>query len=510
VLNYAAQVILFAATTIAWARLVRTLPRLRVPGARRWTLLLAAIAAVAGPLAIALLGHDLDDEGPIPALWTATSAAFLALSVAVLWVARRADPARGRRRCPRCWYDMSAAPSLTCPECGHTARDARRLLATRRSTRLALLATLPVTLSYASMKLPRVEEFGYGIFIPTLPLILGFEWLPETVIIDDADEHEWDLHDRWVAEDLWPWQLELLDWRARRIVSRSTRFERLKRASSLVQETLSERMSDEAAVNFVRGNIAGAHGADLFQIMPAILGEPAQREIADIVREALANGDERTASDASMYVAHAPRHAVELTDALAARMELAEPRFLTMATFVLADRADKDQRAWEIFRRNMEQGSLPVRRLAVRLASLVKSRHDQVLPLLDAAIADSDDTVALNASKALARIDGALPPRRAALLSVASQRPAIAADIIFTLCAAQLHGPEVFAIARTTLAGDDARQISTILFAIERLGPDAASLRPDLDTLAARPIAAEVANELKDAIDAIDHPIDAQ
>ena len=28
------------------------------------------------------------------------------------------DRARGRRRCPRCWYDMSGATLLKCPECG--------------------------------------------------------------------------------------------------------------------------------------------------------------------------------------------------------------------------------------------------------------------------------------------------------------------------------------------------------------------------------------------------------
>src|SRR5262245_26847672 len=43
------------------------------------------------------------------------------------------DRSRGRRRCPRCWYDMSGiAGSLRCPECGHQASAMQETLRTRR------------------------------------------------------------------------------------------------------------------------------------------------------------------------------------------------------------------------------------------------------------------------------------------------------------------------------------------------------------------------------------------
>ncbi len=46
------------------------------------------------------------------------------------------DRARGRRRCPKCWYDLAATPAgaagTTCPECGRTARSERELARTRR------------------------------------------------------------------------------------------------------------------------------------------------------------------------------------------------------------------------------------------------------------------------------------------------------------------------------------------------------------------------------------------
>lgn len=41
------------------------------------------------------------------------------------------DPSRGRRRCPKCWYDMAATPSLRCPECGRLAKRERDLFRRR-------------------------------------------------------------------------------------------------------------------------------------------------------------------------------------------------------------------------------------------------------------------------------------------------------------------------------------------------------------------------------------------
>ncbi len=60
---------------------------------------------------------------------------ILAVNVAAVYVAWRAlfaDRARGRRRCPRCWHDLSRTPGLTCSECGFQARHERQLARTRR------------------------------------------------------------------------------------------------------------------------------------------------------------------------------------------------------------------------------------------------------------------------------------------------------------------------------------------------------------------------------------------
>ena len=56
------------------------------------------------------------------------------LGIAGLWLAYWAllsDRAKGRKRCPKCWYNMQGAESLRCPECGHTAKSERKLRKTR-------------------------------------------------------------------------------------------------------------------------------------------------------------------------------------------------------------------------------------------------------------------------------------------------------------------------------------------------------------------------------------------
>src|SRR5262245_41615289 len=58
----------------------------------------------------------------------------LAISVWELLVAGRA---RGRRRCPRCWYSVEGAVAdnaggYQCPECGRAIRNERGSLRTRR------------------------------------------------------------------------------------------------------------------------------------------------------------------------------------------------------------------------------------------------------------------------------------------------------------------------------------------------------------------------------------------
>lgn len=74
-------------------------------------------------------------------LWL-SAAAITAGGGMLVWWGLLADRSSGVPRCPRCWYNMTGAPNLRCPECGHAARRARDLHHTRRRWAAALPGAL--------------------------------------------------------------------------------------------------------------------------------------------------------------------------------------------------------------------------------------------------------------------------------------------------------------------------------------------------------------------------------
>lgn len=94
----------------------------------------------------------------------------LALLVAT-W-ALFADSARGRKRCPACWYDMSASPTLTCPECGTMAGSAAALLRTRRRWRVLLASAVLLLLCGASAIGPSVRAGNASRLLPDAAILL--------------------------------------------------------------------------------------------------------------------------------------------------------------------------------------------------------------------------------------------------------------------------------------------------------------------------------------------------
>jgi hypothetical protein len=103
--------------------------------------------------------------------WTVGALGLILLLWAVFW-----DRARGRRRCPKCWYDMHGVPGLVCPECGKRARKESRFRGTRRKWRWATLAAMAVLAGIATEKAPEVIRGGWLKVVPTTVLVLGWPY----------------------------------------------------------------------------------------------------------------------------------------------------------------------------------------------------------------------------------------------------------------------------------------------------------------------------------------------
>lgn len=84
------------------------------------------------------------------------------------------DRARGRRRCPRCWYDMSGSTPgddglFTCPECGRSRITDKGLARTRRRWWFTGLAVIIVVVALA---IPKAHRDGPVSLIPSWALVI--------------------------------------------------------------------------------------------------------------------------------------------------------------------------------------------------------------------------------------------------------------------------------------------------------------------------------------------------
>ena len=105
------------------------------------------------------------------------------IGVVMLFWALFWDRARGRKRCPKCWYDMSGAVAASaagpwvCPECGRSIHSQDQMLRTRRRRDAMVAFAVLWVLSYCIFAMPRIKLSGRWGLIPNTVLILGFGWL---------------------------------------------------------------------------------------------------------------------------------------------------------------------------------------------------------------------------------------------------------------------------------------------------------------------------------------------
>lgn len=106
-------------------------------------------------------------------------AVVVAAGLAVSFLALFGDRSRGRRRCPRCWYDMASVAGSRCPECGRTPKNERAFFRTRRRWRRFVLGVLLLLVGApAGFAAPRVRARGWVGAVPTTVLMAVSPWLP--------------------------------------------------------------------------------------------------------------------------------------------------------------------------------------------------------------------------------------------------------------------------------------------------------------------------------------------
>lgn len=115
--------------------------------------------------------------------WTFAAAGVLLL----LW-ALFGDRSRGRRRCPKCWYDMTGVPGLMCPECGRAAKHERGVLRTRRRWRGVAAAMIVLAIGLSAFGVRLATDPGWVRQLPTAALLRLWRPVPPPPLFYLSDD----------------------------------------------------------------------------------------------------------------------------------------------------------------------------------------------------------------------------------------------------------------------------------------------------------------------------------
>jgi len=113
-------------------------------------------------------------------LWLSFAIAFGAAGLLLLVWSLFCDRAKGRPRCPRCWYDLSGLNGRRCPECGIEAKKDRHLYRTRRHWKAAALAMVLLILAAVCIGTQQVRKHGWAGAGPSWAYILLLPHLDNT------------------------------------------------------------------------------------------------------------------------------------------------------------------------------------------------------------------------------------------------------------------------------------------------------------------------------------------
>ena len=149
-------------------------------------------------------------------LWWISGAALGLLSLWLLYWSLLKDRSKGRRRCPKCWYNMSGTDSMTCSECGQTVKREKKLYKTRRHKRWALVSIGLLIAGHVTHTAPRIQRVGWLGAVPTTVLIMF-----AGSIDDFKSQAAFRVVNRLISIRMWRWQRSWLATKATRMLDES-------------------------------------------------------------------------------------------------------------------------------------------------------------------------------------------------------------------------------------------------------------------------------------------------
>ncbi len=383
------------------------------------------------------------------AAWLFTAAAWMLLlaGVFVAWRFGWRDPGKGTRRCPKCWYDMSATSGLKCSECGREVTLEKRLRRRRVRRRWIVAGVVIALASWVPFKWPEYQRLsvlrsGVLAFVPKTVLVVAWPWIVDWQYASFDQPKAWwakrdprmhyNLQEVIAPPSLWTWQRSLLRRRTNdilRTTDSKARFfwgtEIAFRRTSPEDETIAayidgylrapvdwqlqlrsepirwfeipERFSERLRSHLVRNPRTLRHDPDLFTTLRAF-----KMEMDEVVLAFLATGpSDATLSRVAPYLI-SPTMSSDTAAALFARMQRAAQCDPVVVSQLIRPAATAVGRFRSAIDQAMRDGNPSIRGRIVTSLGLINDADPRIDEMLRAYRCDTDHEVEFAANLAIA------------------------------------------------------------------------------------------------------------
>lgn len=430
----------------------------------------------------------------------ALAAGLSLFALAFLAWALVGDRSRGRRRCPKCWYDLRT-DSTTCPECGHSPKTSVGFYRARRRWTSAIAAFSLLLAAAATTLYPRVETRGWATLVPSWLLVETFEYWPDSFVSSSANSatDSDTLEDRTDSEGFSARLRARLNTRARRCCVSATTPLALRRAMQFADPADVE--AAQASYNHLIAWISSPDHAlrkeaieqfhvTTFQQVDSHALRTSPTQVPGLLA-ALEDPDADVRSLAASFIGSAGAHA-----------EAAIPRLLEIlptgrlgvdfgAAWGLAMMCKESSAARDAVFHLLDEPTVPMMQAVASISRIAKHDDPRIHRRLMDLLQDDDDLLSSGAARALCRMRANTEEVLAEIFKFAftsrSQRAAALDSLYSFELALQPYLPELVALADdpdTSVRIAAIRALSSLSYA---KGANLSAALPTIDRLAEHP-----------------------